>query len=123
MDVNIVSVRIQTLVKDKGIVHETAWVYHGALFVDRHLLQVNEETAIKDLLVQGALTPEYHNLTVVDLIGERHVSRHPLPRIHFDFLWFVFVTFLLVALIFHLLILLLLLLLQLLLGLLMREAI
>jgi hypothetical protein len=78
VDIDVISVGVETLVEDEGRVHEGTGVHETALLCECHLLNVKDETPIEDLEGQCALTAEYHYLFVSDLVGDTHVGWNPL---------------------------------------------
>ncbi len=78
MDVNIISIGVQTVVKYQWGIHEAAWVYKTSPFTNLHLLHIEHEAAVEDMESGRALATEEKDLIVSDLVSETHVGGHPL---------------------------------------------
>lgn len=78
MDVDVVSKRIQIAAENERGVHKRAWVHQFSLLTDLHLLYVEDEAAIEDLEGERALSAEYEDLVVGNLVSETHVARNPV---------------------------------------------
>ncbi len=99
VNIDIISISIQGMVENQRCVHKRARVHHGAAFFDHHALKVEDKDSIEDLERKSALSSEYHDLLISDLISIRHVSGDPLsliaatsrnflPRVLFNIIYF-----------------------------------
>lgn len=78
MDVNVISIGIQTVVEYQWSIHEAARVYKTSSFTNLHLFHIEHEAAIEDMESGRALATEEKDLIVSDLVSETHVGGHPL---------------------------------------------
>ncbi len=77
MDVDIISVGVETLVEHERGVHEGAGVHQTALLREGHLLNVKHETTVEYLKSQGTLTTEHHDLLIGNLVSHTHIGGDP----------------------------------------------
>ncbi len=69
MDVNVISIGIQTVVEYQWRIHEAAWVYKTSPFTNLHLFHIEHEAAVEDMESGGALSTEEKDLIVSDLVS------------------------------------------------------
>ena len=78
MDVNIITESIHVSTEYQWRIHEGAWIHKLSLFLNLHLLDIEYEASIEDLLSNGTLASENHYFVVSDLISKTHVTRNPV---------------------------------------------
>ena len=68
MDVDIVTIGVQTAIKYQRSVHERARVDERPMFSHTHLLNIKHIAAIEDLEKNGWFSAEYHDLFISYLV-------------------------------------------------------
>ena len=68
MDVDVVPVRVKSVVKHERGVHKGTWVHQRTSLEHFHLFYVENKHAIEDLECESAFASEYHNLLVRYLV-------------------------------------------------------
>lgn len=80
--IDIVSVSVEIVVKDKGRVHKRTRVNKTSSFLDFHLFNVEDKTSVEYLESDRALSSKQNDLIVCNLISQTHIRWNPINFVH-----------------------------------------